>query len=230
MNIAGFVKTTLRDWEGKNACMILMSGCNFRCPYCNRPDLICTSERSADLDSILKYIEENKDFLEAVVISGGEPTVSSDLYKLIGKVKKLKMKVKLDTNGSAPDILDDLIGARLVDKVCMNVMAPIDPRIYSEAAGVDVDTESIRRSIGILRDSGISYDIRTVAVPGIVTRESFIRMLRDIDGSNSIIIQQFDGRTVLDPKLGAKPYPKSVLADMAETAKGYIKKVSVRGI
>ncbi|MCL1811177.1 MAG: anaerobic ribonucleoside-triphosphate reductase activating protein [Methanomassiliicoccaceae archaeon] len=229
MRIAGFVKTTLQDWEGKNACMILLSGCNFRCPYCNRPDLIDGAGDDIELSSILKYIKENRDFLEAAVISGGEPTINEDLYKLVSDIKKLKVKIKLDTNGSAPDILDDLIGAKLVDKVCINIMAPLDPVPYSKAAGVEVDTELIKKSLKILDGSGVSYEIRTVAVPGLITHDSFGKMLSGLDGSKSMIIQQFDPRVTLDPKMDIKPYPKPVLIRMAETAKGYIERVRIRG-
>ena len=229
MKIAGFVKTTLQDWEGKNSCMILLGGCNFRCPYCNRPDLIEWSGESMDLLPILKYIKENKDFLEAVVISGGEPTIQSDLYKLLTDIKKLKVKIKLDTNGYTPEIIDDLIGAKLVDKICINIMAPLDSASYSKAAGVNLDVELIKRSLKILDESGMPYEIRTVAVPGIIGHESFRKLLGGVDGSKSMIIQQFDPRVTLDPKMNIMPYPKPVLVKMAETAKGYIQKVRVRG-
>ncbi|MDR0309544.1 MAG: anaerobic ribonucleoside-triphosphate reductase activating protein [Candidatus Methanoplasma sp.] len=229
MRIAGFVKTTLQDWEGKNACMILLSGCNFRCPYCNRPELISGPDEEIDPSIVLRYIKENKDFLEAAVISGGEPTINGDLYKLIGDLRKLKIKIKLDTNGSNPDILDDLVGAKLVDKVCVNIMAPLDHASYSKAAGVDTDVELIKRSLRILADSGIVYEVRTVVVPGIITHDSFVKMLSDLDGLKSMIIQQFDPRVTLDPKMNVKPYPKPALVRMAETAKGYVQRVRIRG-
>ncbi len=230
VRIAGFVKTTLQDWEGKNACMILLAGCNFRCPYCNRPELVGVPEESIDTSSILDYIKGNKDFLEAVVISGGEPTIHEDLYKLIGDLRKLKLKVKLDTNGSNPDLLDDLIGAKLVDKVCINIMAPLDPASYSKAAGMDVDVELIKKSLDILKGSGVSYEIRTVAVPGIIGHDSLKAMLNGLDGSESLIIQQFDGRNVSGAMKDLKPYPKPVLVKMAETSKGYVKRVRIRGL
>ena len=229
MRIAGFVKTTLSDWEGKPSCMILIAGCNFRCPYCNRPELITGSEENIELSSILAYIKENKDFLEAVVISGGEPTINKELYTVLKEIKKLKVKIKLDTNGYEPDILDDLIGAKLLDKVCINIMAPLDNALYSKAAGVEVDVERIKRSLTILESSGISYEIRTVIVPGMIGHDSFKALLRGIDGMESLIIQQFDERITLDPGLKVKPYPKPVLVKMAETAKGFVKKVRVRG-
>ena len=229
MRIAGFVKTTLQDWEGKNACMILLGGCNFRCPCCNRPDLIEHAGDDIGLPAILKYIKENRDFLEAAVVSGGEPTINSDLYKLLGDLKKLKIKVKLDTNGYAPDMIDDLIGAKLVDKICINIMAPLDNASYSKAAGVDVDAEIIKRSLKMIADSGVPYEIRTVIVPGIINHESFVKLLGGIDGSKSMIIQQFDPRITLDPKMNIVPYPKPVLVKMAETAKGYVEKVRIGG-
>jgi pyruvate formate lyase activating enzyme len=230
MNIAGFVKTTLQDWEGKNACMILLGGCNFRCPYCNRPDLIDWNGETIELSAIIKYIKENKDFLEAVVISGGEPAANGDLYKLLSELKKLKIKIKLDTNGYFPDTIDDLIGAKLVDKICINVMAPLDNDYYSRAAGVGVDVEIIKRSLKIIIDSGTPYEIRTVIVPGMITHDSFVKLLSGVDGSKSMILQQFDPRNTMDPKMKITPYPKPVLAKMADTAKGYVEKVRVRGI
>jgi pyruvate formate lyase activating enzyme len=230
MRIAGFVKTTLQDWEGKNACMILLRGCNFRCPYCNRPDLIEETGKSIELSTILKYIKEHRDFLEAAVVSGGEPTINDDLYQLLIDLKKLKIKIKLDTNGYVPDVLDDLIGARLVDKICINIMAPLDNASYSKAAGVDVNVELIKRSLKILQESEIPYEIRTVIVPGIITHESFVKLLSWIDGSKSMIIQQFNQSVTLDPKMNLIPYPKPALVKMAETAKGYAEKVRVRGM
>lgn len=230
MKIAGFVRTTLQDWEGKNACMILLEGCNFRCPYCNRPDLVAGTCEGTDLREIVSYIGENRDFIEAVVISGGEPTINGDLYRLLAEIRKLKVKIKLDTNGYEPDILDDLIGARLVDKVCINIMAPLDDDPYSKAAGTAVDTGRIKRSLRVLADSGIPYEIRTVIVPGIIGHDSFKALLCGIDGMDSLIIRQFDNRITLDPKRDVKPYPAPVLAKMAGTAKGFVKKVRVRGI
>lgn len=229
MKIAGFVKTTLQDWEGKNSCMILISGCNFKCPYCNRPDLIEEVEEGMDLDPIVRYIRSNKDFLDAVVISGGEPTAHDDLYKLLKDLKQLKVKIKLDTNGSNPDMLDDLIGAKLVDKVCINIMAPFDDEAYSKAAGVTVDVDKICKSLTILAESGIVYEIRTVIVPGRIDHGSFGSILKSLDGTKSLIIQQFDPKITLDPTLNVKPYPKPVLIRMAETAKGYVKRVRIRG-
>jgi Organic radical activating enzymes len=103
MKIQKFVKTTLQDWEGKNSCMIVLSNPNTPC-----------SDNEMDLDQVLLYIKQNRDFLEAVVISGYEPTGDSELFKLLKMLKALKIKIKIDTNGAHPEVLDDLIGAKLI--------------------------------------------------------------------------------------------------------------------
>ncbi|MDR0887743.1 MAG: anaerobic ribonucleoside-triphosphate reductase activating protein [Candidatus Methanoplasma sp.] len=231
MKVAGFVKTTLQDWEGKNACMILLSGCNFRCPYCNRPDLIEPGDNGIDTSEIITYIRQHKDFVNAVVITGGEPTTNPELYTLLKELKPLKVKIKIDTNGSMPHILDDIIGAMLVDKVCINIMAPLAHDEYSKAAGVDVDVQKIKDSIKITEESGISYEFRMVAVPGIIGSDAMLSVARSLQGPGSLIIQQFDPSSVADQELRKTvPYPVQALVRFAETSKKYIKHVRVRGI
>jgi len=232
MPVARFIKTTLQDWEGKNACMILLQGCNLRCPFCNHPELIdATNEKGIDIPSILKYIKENRDFLDAVVISGGEPTSSPELYPLLKDIKTLKLKIKVDTNGTRPDILDDLIGAKLIDKVCMNILAPLNDSDYSKAAGITVDTALIRKSIEVLSRSDIKFEFRVTAVPDLIGHEAFLQISKTLVGQNSLIIQQFDPKMTLNPEYRKmRPYPTPVLVRMAETAKQYIKHVRVRGI
>jgi pyruvate formate lyase activating enzyme len=109
-------------------------------------------------------------------------------------------------------------------------MAPFDIVSYSKAAGVDINVEDIKRSLRIIGESGISYEIRTVAVPGIISHDSLVKMLGGLDGMKSMIIQQFDPRVTLDPKMNIVPYPKQALARMAETAKGFVERVRVRGV
>ena len=105
MKIAGFMKTTLLDWEGKVACTIYLAGCDFRCPYCHNRDLVLRPEEVEEVEEsyVLEYIRENTDFLDGVVISGGEPLLNKDLKDLIRKLRKLGMKIKIDTNGNHPD-------------------------------------------------------------------------------------------------------------------------------
>jgi pyruvate formate lyase activating enzyme len=233
MKIAGLVKTTLRDWEGRNACKVLCVGCNFKCPYCNSPNLIggCEDLEGLDQKEVFDYITDKKDFLEAIVISGGEPTQNIDLYRFLRDLKKTGLLIKIDTNGSYPCNLDDIIGAGLVDKVCMNVMAPLNTSEYSTAAGVTVDMDDIRKSIRIIMDSGIDYEFRTVAVPGIVDTDTIGAIARGIDGARCYILQQFDQRNVADPRLRSViPYTGTELARISSSARGYVKRMKVRGL
>ncbi|MDR3282229.1 MAG: anaerobic ribonucleoside-triphosphate reductase activating protein [Candidatus Methanoplasma sp.] len=229
MRIAGFVKTALSEWEGKNASMILLPGCNFRCPYCNR----CLADCDASMDhaEAVAYIKSHKDFVNAVVVSGGEPTVHPDLYALLKDLKALKIKIKIDTNGSMPDILDDIVGAMLVDKVCINVMAPLDGASYSRAAGVEVDVDAVKRSIDVVSKSGLAYEFRTTVVPGIVGSEAMNSISKSLQGSGSLILQQFNPSAAADPEMRkAAPYPAQALVRMAESSKKYVRHVRIRGV
>ena len=219
MKIQKFVKTTLQDWEGKNSCMIVLSNPNTSC-----------SDNEVDLDEVLLYIKKNRDFLEAVVISGNEPTGDPDLFGLLKKLKALKIKVKVDTNGAHPDVLDDLIGAKLIDKVCLTILAPLEPAEYNKIALESIDVESVKRTIGILYDSEIKYEFKITIVPGVINHDSFLRILKGLSERDSIIIQQFDPAASSDPRYNTmKPYPVPVLVRMANTAKEHVKHVRIRG-
>ncbi|MDR3205913.1 MAG: anaerobic ribonucleoside-triphosphate reductase activating protein [Candidatus Methanoplasma sp.] len=228
MRIAGFVKTALSEWEGKNACMILLPGCNFRCPYCNRS--LIDSDASADHAEAVDYIKTHRDFVDAVVVSGGEPTVHPELYALLKDLKSLNLKIKIDTNGSMPDVLDDIVGAMLVDKVCINVMAPLDDASYTAAAGVVVDAGAVRRSIDIVSRSGVACEFRTTAVPGIIGSDAMNRISESLPAGGSLIIQQFDPSAARDAEMRKTvPYPTQALVRMAESSKRHVRNVRIRG-
>ncbi|MDD3127921.1 MAG: anaerobic ribonucleoside-triphosphate reductase activating protein [Candidatus Methanomethylophilaceae archaeon] len=232
MKISGFLKTTLLDWDGKVACTIYLAGCNFRCPYCHNQGLVLNPGEAEDipLDSILEYVESNSDFLDGVVISGGEPTLNKDLPDLIKKLRGLGMKIKIDTNGTMPDVLDDLIGAGMVDFIAMDVKAPLDGR-YSSVTDTTVDVADIRRSIRIIMDSGVDYEFRTTVVPILIKPEGMEDIFREIRGAKRYRLHQFRPKNCLDENLTAlDPYPESVLMDMAEKAKAYVRDVRIRGI
>lgn len=233
MRIGGFGRTSLLDWRGKVACVIYLTGCDFRCPYCHNKEIVVDPEKADDIDEerIFQFIQENSDFLDGVVISGGEPTIEPDLLKLIKKLRSLKMKIKLDTNGSNPDVLDDLIGAGYVDAVSMDVKSALTKEKYSAVAGVDVDPELIRRSIHIIMDSGIEYEFRTTVSPIFVKPEDIESICKEIKGAKLYTLQQFRSNVCIDSRLEAMdPYKESVIRKMADAAKQYVKKVEVKGL
>lgn len=230
MAIAGFVKTTLRDWEGIPCCKILLSGCNLNCRYCNSR-LNEYSGKTVDFKEILDYIDGKLDFLEGAVISGGEPTCSPDLYGLLKEIKKRKLKVKLDTNGTFPDILDDLIGAKYVDCVCINIMAPLNGDSYSEAAGTRVDVDAIKKTLKTVADSGIECIVRTVAVPGMVDGAAVRSIASAVSFAKRYNLIRFDPGGAADPSLWkTEPYSEAELRKLAENAKGIVRNVGVGDI
>ncbi len=231
MKIGGFLKTTLSDWDGRVSCLIFLAGCNFSCPYCHNPEIangVCDGE---DERIILEYIEENSDFLEGVVVSGGEPTLDRDLYKLLREIKRTGLLIKLDTNGSSPEVLDDVIGARLVDYVAMDIKAPLYSERYRAATGGYGDVETIRKSIRTVMDSGVGYEFRTTVYPGVLSPDDVTDIARSVSGAELFCIQQFRPKVTLDPGAGkVKPYSVKELRAMHDAAKPYVKRVSVRGI
>jgi len=232
MKIAGFIKTTLLDWEGKVACTIYLAGCDFRCPYCHNRDLVLRPNEIEEVDEnyIFEYIDENSDFLDGVVISGGEPLLNSDLISLIKKLRALGMKIKIDTNGNHPDELEDLIGAGMLDFVAMDIKSSLNER-YDIVTDTKIDVNNIRRSIHILMNSGIDYEFRTTLAPVFVKESDINAICKEIEGAKRYRLHQFRPKNTLDSSLSVlDPYPESKVLTMAENAKRYVKDVRVRGI
>ncbi|NLX47946.1 MAG: anaerobic ribonucleoside-triphosphate reductase activating protein [Euryarchaeota archaeon] len=230
--IVGFAKTSLLDWDGMVATTVYLQGCNLRCPFCHNPDLISISAEveEAPWEVLKEYLEDNTDFLDGVVVTGGEATQSENLPELIRKIRDLGLKVKLDTNGTNPDMLQDLLQAGLLDCVAMDLKGPLDHQ-YSQVCGTDVDIEAIKRSIGIIMISGIDYEFRTTVVPHYLSPGDIERMASFIGGAKKYALQQFRNDKTLDKRLSkVEPYSEAQMLGMAETARKYVRKVIVRGI
>ena len=233
MKIAGFIRTTMLDWDGMVACTIYLAGCDFRCPYCHNKSIVVDADDAEEMDEerIFNFIQENSDFLDGVVISGGEPTLNSDLPVLIRRLRGMGMKIKLDTNGYHPDVLEDLIGAGYIDKVAMDIKAPLTRERYSAVAGTDINPDILRRSIRIIMESGIDYEFRTTCSPILIKPEDIDEIGKEIQGARNYNIQQFRPKICLDERLEViDPYKESVILQMAETARKYARNVRVRGL
>jgi pyruvate formate lyase activating enzyme len=170
VNLGGLVPFTLTDYPGRVAAVVFTQGCNFRCPFCHNGRLLSLavaadghwSERE-----VLRFLQTRASQLDGVVVSGGEPTLQPDLPRFLNRVKALGYAVKLDTNGSRPDVLRHLLCEHLVDFVAMDVKAPWDH--YARLAGVPVDTAALRASVQLLAQSGIAHEFRTTVVPPLLT-------------------------------------------------------------
>lgn len=200
--IGGFLKQSLIDYPGNIAAVLFTQGCNFRCIYCHNPDLVLPSliqeSEKEDPLFILNWLEENRQLLDAVVITGGEPTIHHVLPEFISHLKNMKLKVKLDTNGTNPDMLRELIAARLIDFIAMDVKAHLIYPDYKLIAGkgfLRSQLKKIKKSIDIITCSdSIEYEFRTT-------------LLKDFHTDKSIesIVQNLKGRLVLQ---NFRPTPK----------------------
>jgi pyruvate formate lyase activating enzyme len=199
--LAGIQKNSFIDYPGKLSCVCFLSGCNFDCPYCHNPDLVkggASSPSGWDETQFLRFLEARQGFLDGVVISGGEPTLNSDLIFLCEKIKDLGYPVKLDTNGSRPQVIEALIGRGLVDYMAMDIKT--DPVYYPKFIQRNCDPDSILRSIGIIMESGLSYEFRTTCVRPIVDAGIIESIAKIIQGASVYALQKFNDVEVLHPE------------------------------
>jgi pyruvate formate lyase activating enzyme len=201
MLLGGLQKTSLIDYPGKVSCVLFVSGCNFDCPYCHNPDLVkCSSVShfSLDLTAVYDFLEKRKRFLDGVVISGGEPTLQKGLVALCKMIKKMGYPVKLDTNGSRPQVITQLIDEGLVDYIAMDMKT--DVLHYSSLVKDRVDPDDLFSSIQIIMKSALTYEFRTTCVKPIVNAHVVRNIVKDIEGAMLYALQRFNNTEILHPE------------------------------
>jgi len=230
LEIKGFEKVSLIDYPGKMVSVIFLPYCNFRCPYCQNPDLIERPEEIPTIDEsdVLQFLENNrKKWIDGVCITGGEPTLHKDLPEFIKKIKNLEISVKLDTNGTNPEMVKDLIEKKLVDYIAMDIKAP--PERYEEVCRCRVDMNLINETIRIIMNSSIDYEFRTTCPKSLISKEDIEKIGIWLKGARAYYIQQFRPGITLDPSFrNEKAYTEEELKELAEIAKPYFCKVGVR--
>lgn len=230
MKICGFQKTTLLDFPGHVAATVFTGGCNFRCPFCHNAGLVLDPEEQPAIpeEEVLAHLRKRRGMLEGVCITGGEPTLQPDLAGFIAKLKELGYLVKLDTNGYRPRVLQELIEAKLVDYVAMDVKASVEN--YPAACGcARMDVSRIEESIAILKSDRVPYEFRTTVVDGIHTVEEFDSIGRLLEGSSAYYLQGFEeSENVMCA--GFRAFPAETMKEMAEIAGKYVDKVEIRGV
>ncbi|MBO7205921.1 MAG: anaerobic ribonucleoside-triphosphate reductase activating protein, partial [Candidatus Methanomethylophilaceae archaeon] len=164
MRIAEYTEINTTTWDNVPSCVVQMAGCNFRCCFCNNRRIVDVTEGYLSPSDVIESIKNNT-FAEGVIITGGEPLVNKDLYKFLKEIKKLGKKVRLETNGCAPDVLDDLLGANMVDFVSMDIKAPLTADEYAMNTNAICDIDDIERSVRIVMDSGVDYEFVVTIVP-----------------------------------------------------------------
>jgi len=230
VEIKGLEKFSSRDFPGHISSTVFLGGCNFRCPYCHNVDLVLRPETIQGLaaDYFLSYLDGRKGWLEAICFTGGEPLLHEDIEDLIRVVRERGLLVKLDTNGSFPDRLEAFLGLGLLDRVAMDVKAPLER--YREVTRSNVDLEKIVRSIDLIRGSGVTYDFRTTVVPGLVGKDDVVQIGEWLKGAAHYVIQPFVPQTTIDPAfMEIKPYGRAEIEEIAAAARPFFERIDIEG-
>jgi pyruvate formate lyase activating enzyme len=227
--IKGFEKTTLIDFPGHIASIIFLGGCNFRCDYCYNKDLVLNPGSLPGLtpESILQELDKRKNFIDGVVITGGEPTLYPDLLKLMSDIKALGLKVKLDSNGYQPTLLKNIISSGLVDYVAMDIKGPLAR--YQEITCVPLAIERIQESIDLLKSNVIPYEFRTTVWKDAFTDNEFDDIFDLIRGAQNYYVQNMYPVFTIKPKLTYEPMSRRDILPVLERGKLAVKHIALRG-
>ena len=232
MLIAGFNKTSFVDYPGVISSVVFTPYCNMNCWYCHNRHILAKSGLNlVEQGQVMDYLEKRAGQIKGVVVSGGEPTLQPDLIYFISQLKELGLLVKLDTNGTNPHILSELIQRGLINYAAMDIKAPLAK--YAQTAGADVDTDKIRESISILTGGGMPYEFRTTFAPTL-TQEDILEIAEDIRGARAYYLQQYrpytgqaaQGTVAVYPKAHARQY----VLETAEKMKEKLGVCEVRGL
>ena len=194
MRIGGLQKLTLLDFPEHVACTVFTLGCNFRCPYCHNSSLVLSDrmqEEEISEDDFFRFLRKRQGLLDGVAITGGEPLIQKDIREFIRKIRELGFLVKLDTNGSFPDILRDILDEGLVDYVAMDIKS--DLYGYSSVCGVeDPPLARLKESVELLKNSGIPYEFRTTVIDEIHDEDVMRKIADLIEGTDRYFLQRFE--------------------------------------
>lgn len=231
MLISGLQKLTLLDYPGRVACTVFTGGCNFRCPFCHNAPLVLPEQLAQDTDEeqVLSFLKKRVGVLDGVAITGGEPLLHKDIGDFLAKVKALGYQIKLDTNGSFPELLMELVKAGLVDRVAMDIKNA--PACYGETAGVaGLDLAAIERAKDFLLSGAVDYEFRTTVVKGLHDEERLKEAARWISGAREYYLQQFkdSGQVLNITGLGA--FDEKEMHALAEAVRPWVPAVRVRGV
>ena len=227
--IGGLQKTSLLDYPDKVSAIVFTQGCNFNCGYCHNPNLLKNqSKNDITVDVIFDFLSKRKGKLDGVVITGGEPTLQKNLKIFIEKVKDFGFAVKLDTNGTNPEIVKELINEKLIDYIAMDIKSPLEN--YSKVVNRSVDTDKIKKSINIIMNSGIDYEFRTTVLPSLISIDDFDKIGKMIEGAKKYYLQKFVVQSEInDSSLSVEQnYSVEQFEQIIQVLKQYIQIVEVR--
>ncbi|MDD5635055.1 MAG: anaerobic ribonucleoside-triphosphate reductase activating protein [Atribacterota bacterium] len=234
IKIKKIISTSLIDWEGMIVSTLYVGGCNFRCPFCYNTDLVLRHQSLQDIpiEEMISSILSKKPFLDGICLSGGEPTLNEGVKDFLLEIKKHNLKIKIDTNGSNPEILKDIIEKNLVDYIAMDIKTMLREEDYSEVIGLKIDNiiSKIRNSINLIMNSGIDYEFRTTIIPKFHDIEVIKNIAEEITGARRYILQRFiQSEEMLDPDLkDVKAYDEEKITDILKKVKNNVLECRVR--
>jgi len=229
MIIGGFQKFSLIDYPGKTCAIIFTRGCNFRCHYCHNPELVVPKQYAPEIPvkSIFESLEARRGKLDAVSITGGEPTQHTDLIEFIKKIKDMGFLIKLDSNGSRPEFLESIIKRKLVNYLAMDVKAPLED--YAKIMDWQVPVEKLQDSIRLIMDSGIDYEFRTTIVKSLTSKEDLRKIVQTIKGAKRYFLQRFLPSKLVDDRFNKEDsYSIEELEELVKEFKQDVKFCGVR--
>lgn len=227
MDFVGLDKMSLLDFEDRISCVLFCKPCNFRCPFCHNGDLVLNATEVIPWSDIVSYLTKRKGMIDAVVFTGGEPTLMPDLKEKIIQVKNMGYEIKLDTNGTNPEVVKDLIDSKLVDYVAMDIKN--EPQLYGITCGIDaIRLDKIEATISLLINSGIDYEFRTTLVKEFHENAHINQLGEFIKGAKKLYLQKFVERDGCI-KHGLHEIKEEKAREYIEILKEYIDKVELRG-
>lgn len=228
MLIGGLQKFSMIDYPNKLSAVVFLQGCNFVCPYCHNPQLNKRNDISSLSEQfVLDFLETRIGKLDAVVISGGEPTIQDDLIDFVSRVKKMGFLVKLDTNGTNPTLLDALLNKKLVDYVAMDIKAPLEK--YDVYFKEIISINKIKQSIKVVLNASIDYEFRTTILKELLSLEEVLQIGKIIAGAERYYLQKFVYSNILDINYKeAKTYTEDELGIILPELRKNIKIVEIR--
>ncbi|MCK6462357.1 MAG: anaerobic ribonucleoside-triphosphate reductase activating protein [Candidatus Pacebacteria bacterium] len=233
MLIAGVEKLTTLDYPGRLAAIVFTAGCNFRCGYCHNPQMVDPERMKETVKDLIpeevffNFLTKRKGMLDGVCITGGEPTLQPDLLEFVLKIKSLGFKVKIDTNGTMPGVLESLLENKAVDYFAMDIKTSL--KRYEEVARFKLVKEEINRSKEIIQNCGLEYEFRTTVLKEIHPFEVFDEIGEWIKGAEKYYLQNFRSKSVLEKYFeNYNGFSENELAEVRSVMEKYVKFCGIR--
>jgi pyruvate formate lyase activating enzyme len=228
MIIGGLTKFSLIDYPGHTCAIIFTQGCNFRCPYCQNPELVLPEMFTEKIPTreIIEFLKKRAGLLDAVEFTGGEPTMQIDLIEFAREIKDMGFKIKVDTNGTIPETIEEGLKARTIDYIAMDIKASLDR--YEEVVKVSVNKENIKRSIEIIMKDAPDYEFRTTVIKGFHDKDEIERIGKTVNGASKFFIQRPQFYKTVEKGFKREPFSNIELEEFKDALLKYVKICEIR--